>query len=80
MKNNQSILERVKSILAESLDIVITKIDETQTFIEHGCDEFEFMEFVMSVEDEYGIVVADEVAVGMSVLAFVEVVEQAHKS
>ena len=54
-------LEKLISVIAEVLDIDASTITEESRFVEDlGADSLDFLEIVMSVEDEFGIKVPVE--------------------
>ena len=56
-----STFDRVKSVVMEQLDINATEITPDSTFQEDlGADSIDFIELVMSIEDEFGIEIPDE--------------------
>ena len=57
-------LETVKEIMAKQLRIDIDTIDENTNIVEDlGADSLDVVEMLMTIEEEYGIVVPDEVVV-----------------
>ena len=58
------ILEAVKEILAKQLRVDIDTIDESTNIISDlGADSLDVVEMLMTIEEEYGIVVPDDVVV-----------------
>ena len=58
------ILEAVKEILAKQLRVDADSIsDDTDIMDDLGADSLDVVEMLMSIEQEYGIVVPDEVIV-----------------
>jgi acyl carrier protein len=58
------ILEAVKDILAKQLRVDADSIsDDTDIMDDLGADSLDVVEMLMSIEQEYGIVVPDEVIV-----------------
>lgn len=56
------IFEKVKEILAEQLDVPEKDIERDSLLVEDlGADSLDSIDIVMSIEDEYGIEVPDEV-------------------
>jgi len=57
-------LEVVKEILAKQLRVDIDTIDENTNIVSDlGADSLDVVEMLMTIEEEYGIVVPDEVVV-----------------
>ena len=57
-------LETVKEILAKQLRIDVDTINENTNIVEDlGADSLDVVEMLMTIEEEYGIVVPDEVVV-----------------
>ena len=55
-------LEAVKEILAKQLRVDIDTIDESTNIIDDlGADSLDVVEMLMTIEQEYGIVVPDDV-------------------
>ncbi|MEF9988775.1 MAG: acyl carrier protein [Clostridia bacterium] len=55
------VLEKVKKILATQLDIEEEKITETTDIAEDlGADSLDVVELMMSIEEDFGIEIADE--------------------
>lgn len=55
------VIDKVKSILAAQLDIEEDKITETTDIAEDlGADSLDVVELMMSIEEEFGIEIADE--------------------
>ena len=58
------ILEAVKEILAKQLRVDIDTIDESTNIVSDlGADSLDVVEMLMTIEEEYGIVVPDDVVV-----------------
>ncbi|MDY6820797.1 MAG: acyl carrier protein [Deferribacterota bacterium] len=75
-KNN--IEEKVKSIIAEQLNIDIEDVKPESSFIEDlGADSLDTVELVMAFEDEFGIEIPDEEAEKIKTVA--DVVEAIKK-
>lgn len=56
------ILDKIKEILAEQLDIEESSITPDSLLVEDlGADSLDAIDIVMSVEDEFGIEVPDEI-------------------
>ena len=57
-------LEAVKEILAKQLRIDVDTIDENTNIVSDlGADSIDVVEMLMTIEEEYGIVVPDDVVV-----------------
>lgn len=57
-------LETIKEILAKQLRVDIDTIDESTNIISDlGADSLDVVEMLMTIEEEYGIVVPDDVVV-----------------
>ena len=50
--------EKVRSVLAEHLELEIDEITETTTFEELGADSLDVVEVMMELEDVFGIEIA----------------------
>jgi acyl carrier protein len=74
MKNNQDIAEKIKQFLAEQLDRGVTTFHEAETFLDNGCDEFDVIELIMSIEDHFDISLEEEVTAGMTLLGLAEMI------
>ena len=58
------ILGAIKEILAKQLRVDIDTIDETTNIVSDlGADSLDVVEMLMTIEEEYGIVVPDDVVV-----------------
>lgn len=70
--------KRVKEILAEQLGVDINKITlETNVATDLGADSLDLVEILMSLEDEFGISIPDEVISDVkTVKQIVDFVEQ----
>ncbi len=56
------VLERVKKIVAENLDVDADKVVESASFIDDlGADSLDLVELVMAFEEEFNIEIPDEV-------------------
>lgn len=56
------VLERVKKIVVENLDVDADKVVESASFIDDlGADSLDLVELVMAFEEEFDIEIADEV-------------------
>jgi acyl carrier protein len=74
MINNQDIIDKIKVFLAEQLDRGTTSFHEAETFLENGCDEFDFIELMMSVEDNFGITIEEDITAGMTLASLAELI------
>ena len=55
------VLDRVKKIVAEHLDVEESKVAENSSFIDDlGADSLDQVELVMAFEEEFGIEIPDE--------------------
>jgi acyl carrier protein len=55
------ILEKVQAVVAEKLDIELTKVTAEANFANDlGADSLDQMDLVMALEDEFGIEIPDE--------------------
>ena len=62
-----SVFEKLQEIIAEQLEIEASEIDYESNIIDDlGADSLDVVDLVMSVEDEFGIEVPDEVLENMS--------------
>ncbi len=71
------VFEKIKTILAEQLDIEEDSISSDSLIVEDlGADSLDAIDIVMSVEDEFGIEVPDEIVEKMEsvndIVTFVE--------
>jgi len=56
------VLERVKKIVVENLDVEADKVVESASFIDDlGADSLDLVELVMAFEEEFDIEIADDV-------------------
>ena len=53
-------LEKVKEIVAESLNVEESTLSETTTFESLGADSLDLMDMVMTFEDEFGVEIDTE--------------------
>lgn len=51
---------KIKKIIADQLNIKISQIENEKKFSELGADSLDAVEIVMSMEDEFGIVIEDD--------------------
>ena len=72
--NNQEITDKIKGFLSEQLDRVITSFHEGETLMDNGCDEFDVIELVMSLEDHFDISVQEEITAGMTITSLAELI------
>ena len=57
------VLERVKKIVVENLDVEGDKVVESASFIDDlGADSLDLVELVMAFEEEFGIEIPDDAA------------------
>ncbi len=54
------VLEKVKEIISEQLEISLENIDSGSTFEEMDADSLDLVELVMALEEEFGIEISDE--------------------
>ena len=60
-KENKIMLEKVKEIVAESLNVEESTLSETTSFKEDlGADSLDLFEMVMALEDEYSVEIPAE--------------------
>jgi len=58
---NSEILEKVKKIIADKLDIEEDKITPESSFLDDlGADSLDIVELIMELEEEFGIEIPDE--------------------
>ena len=56
------VLERVKNIVVENLDVEADKVTEPASFIDDlGADSLDLVELVMAFEEEFNIEIPDDV-------------------
>ena len=56
------VLERVKKIVVDNLDVDGDKVDESASFIDDlGADSLDLVELVMAFEEEFNIEIPDDV-------------------
>ena len=64
VKGNQmsDVIERVKKIVVERLEVDADKVNEKAAFIDDlGADSLDLVELVMAFEEEFGIEIPDDV-------------------
>lgn len=67
MANSAEILERVKKIVVEHLDVEAEKVTEKASFIDDlGADSLDNVELVMAFEEEFDIEIPDDAAENIS--------------
>ncbi len=54
------ILEKVKEIISEQLEINFEDIETGSTFEEMDADSLDLVELVMALEEEFGVEISDE--------------------
>lgn len=55
------ILEKIQSILSQQFEVAASSITEDTNIVDDlGADSLDVVELIMSLEDEYGISIADE--------------------
>ena len=55
------VLERVKKIVVEHLDVEAEKVTENASFIDDlGADSLDIVELVMAFEEEFGVEIPDD--------------------
>jgi len=58
---NSEILEKVKKIIADKLDVEEDKITPESSFLDDlGADSLDIVELIMELEEEFGIEIPDE--------------------
>ena len=56
------VIERVKKIVVERLEVDVEKVNEKASFIDDlGADSLDLVELVMAFEEEFGIEIPDDV-------------------
>jgi acyl carrier protein len=56
------VIERVKKIVVERLEVDADKVTETASFLDDlGADSLDLVELVMAFEEEFGIEIPDDV-------------------
>ena len=64
-------LEKVKEIVAEGLDVNAADLTEETTFESLGADSLDLMDMVMTFEDEFGVAIGDLKTI-VSVVTYIE--------
>lgn len=59
-KENKIMLEKVKEIVAEGLDVNAADLTAETTFESLGADSLDLMDMVMTFEDEFGVEIDTE--------------------
>ena len=63
LKEKKMVLEKIKALIAEQLDVDPAVITEETDFMKDlEADSLDAVEIILGVEDEYGIEIPDEVA------------------
>ena len=75
------ILEKLKAMVKEQLDIDVDQITENSDIKEDlGLDSLDIVEILMSVEEEWGIVIDDDEITGLKVVGdVIALIEQKTK-
>jgi len=54
-------LDKIKEVVAEQLDVSVDEIKEDSKFVEDlGADSLDVVELVMALEEEFGVEIPDE--------------------
>ena len=62
-------IEKVKGIIANQFSVDVNKINENTNIAEElGADSLDLVEILMSIEDEFGVSIPDEVIPTMKVV------------
>ena len=72
-------LEKVKEIVAEGLDVNAADLTEETTFESLGADSLDLMDMVMTFEDEFGVEIESDELEKMSTVQDVMTYIEAHK-
>nr|YP_009500254.1 acyl carrier protein [Gracilariopsis heteroclada]AXE43416.1 acyl carrier protein [Gracilariopsis heteroclada] len=77
-QSKNAILEAVKRIVVEQLDVSLQEIKDSSTFLELGADSLDTVELVMAIEEEFSIEIPDKDAEKIvSLKQAVDFIEQA---
>lgn len=72
--------EKVKKIVSEKLGVPEAKVEETSSFVNDlGADSLDVVEFVMAVEQEFGIEIPDDAAAKLTTVGEAVKYIDAHK-
>ena len=63
---------QIIAIIADQLGISEAEITEETSFADLGADSLDVVELLMTLEDEFGISVSDEEALGLKTVADIE--------
>ena len=74
-------LDKVKSLLANQLNIDESKIEESSKIIDDlGADSLDVVELLMVLEDEFGVSISDEQALEIKTVGdIVKIIEESNK-
>lgn len=72
------VLDKIKELLADQLEVEVDEITpETNVIDDLGADSLDIAEFIVNIEDEYGIVISeDELQDIVTVGSFADFVEE----
>ena len=63
----ESVIDRVRAIIAEQLGVKIEEVTDAASFIDDlGADSLDTVELVMALEEEFGVEIPDEDAEKMT--------------
>ncbi len=81
MIGGRTVFEKIKGLLVEQLNVKPDKVQLESKIIEDlGADSLDVVELLMTLEDEFGVVVSDEEAVNLkTVKDIIKVVENKQK-